>query len=124
MPGSIARLALSVVALGLLSACASEAGAPRTSEATSTVAVASWPQFATVPQDRERYTPIESNPVTKVAERPVSTFSVDVDTADTETMKGGNTPTLVDNHPGAPAAPRRFMASGPVLASGPIPGPS
>jgi Ca-activated chloride channel family protein len=37
--------------------------------------------FPTVAQDRETYAPIESNPVTSVAERPVSTFSVDVDTA-------------------------------------------
>ncbi|MCC6531135.1 MAG: VWA domain-containing protein [Burkholderiales bacterium] len=32
------------------------------------------------PADRERYQPIESNPVKLVAETPVSTFSIDVDT--------------------------------------------
>jgi len=32
-------------------------------------------------QGREKYDPIESNPVTRVVERPISTFSIDVDTA-------------------------------------------
>ena len=38
-----------------------------------------WPQPE--PEDRERYDDTEANPVVSTAEEPVSTFSIDVDTA-------------------------------------------
>lgn len=44
------------------------------------IAAAPSPAFAPAPQDRERYGAIEENGVRQVAQAPVSTFSVDVDT--------------------------------------------
>ena len=86
MPNSILRIAVTIVALGLLSACAGrayESSSATTSAGTAVgsanVGTASQPIF--FQQGREKYDPIESNPVTRVAERPVSTFSIDVDTA-------------------------------------------
>lgn len=39
------------------------------------------PPWSPPPADRENYAPIDDNPVQRVSEQPVSTFSVDVDTA-------------------------------------------
>lgn len=39
------------------------------------------PPWSSAPADRENYAPIDDNPVYRVSEQPVSTFSVDVDTA-------------------------------------------
>lgn len=54
-------------------------GALRAGTAAPMVSPAPWPQPE--PEDRERYDDSDANPVVSTAEEPVSTFSIDVDTA-------------------------------------------
>ena len=54
-------------------------GALRAGTAAPMVSPAPWPQPE--PEDRERYDDTDANPVVSTAEEPVSTFSIDVDTA-------------------------------------------
>ncbi len=84
MPRRSFPIAIALLASSLLSACAGgeiagRSAAPSATTATAGTLPATQPAYS--PQDREKYDPIVSNPVTRVAEKPVSTFSIDVDTA-------------------------------------------
>ena len=54
-------------------------GARLSGQPSPMIAPAPWPQPD--PEDRERYDDTDANPVVSTAEEPVSTFSIDVDTA-------------------------------------------
>ncbi len=84
------RLSYVAASLAVLVACENEAGlmtdrsrAPGLVEPTVArfAATTDKVSYEQPVQDRESYAPIESNPIQRVTESPVSTFSIDVDTA-------------------------------------------
>ena len=84
---SITAAAALFTLAGILAAC--DAAQQGTSDGRATASARAPQSVAAVPQpaspfvageNRERYQPLEENAVKQVAEDPVSTFSVDVDT--------------------------------------------